>query len=135
MRRGALVVCLLALIVCGFRGDGAAQSAAGPVTTANGSLRISVDAPVTGSTAVQPFLIGGWTLDVLSSSGSGMDAVHVWAMPGTGSPIFLGVAEMNVARPDVAASYGAQFQPSGFNLISTIVLSPGTYVLNVYGRR
>ena len=96
---------------------------------------MSVDAPVSGATVLPPFLVGGWALDLSASGGSGIDAVHVWAAPVSGSPVFLGAAEMNVTRPDVAAVYGAQFQQSGFNVVATTALSPGAYVLYVYARR
>ncbi len=133
MGQRLLVVCLLAS--CCVPSNAVAQSAAGQVTIANGSLRMSTDAPAAGSTIVQPFLVGGWALDLLASSGSGIDAVHVWATPVSGPAIFVGAASMNVARDDVAAAFGAQFQQSGFSLFATAALSPGAYVLSVYARR
>jgi hypothetical protein len=135
MGQRPLVAYLFASIVCWVPAQVVAQSPAGTMTIANGPLRMSTDAPAAGSTMVQPFLIGGWALDLLASNGSGIDAVHVWAMPASGPPIFVGAASMNVARPDVAAAFGAQFQQSGFSLFAPSMLNPGAYTLVVYARR
>lgn len=133
MHRYSFVLVLLITLVVVYPRDGFAQ--APRVTVGNGSLRMSTDAPAAGTTVVQPFLIGGWALDLTASGGSGVDEVQVWALPASGTGIFLGAAELNVARPDVAAVYGAQFSHTGFFLIATAVLNPGTYTLRVYARR
>ena len=123
---GALVLCVL----------GAARAtAAQEGVVASGALRLSTDAPATGSSVLPPFLVGGWALETSAASGSGVDAVHVWASPAIGPAIFLGVAAMNAARPDVAAIFGAQFQQAGFNLVVTTALPPGNYTLQVLARR
>ncbi len=63
-----------------------------------------------------------------------MDAIHVYAWPiAGGSPIFLGAANMGIARPDVGGIYGAAFSSSGFSLLAT-GLSGGTYDLAIYAR-
>ena len=67
----------------------------------NGPLRLTTDMPVAGQTVTVPFAVGGWALDQLASSGTGIDAVHVYAFPIIGPPIFLGPATMGIARPDV----------------------------------
>ena len=54
-----------------------------------------LDTPVFGE-VVQPFVVAGWAIDLAAWSGTGVDAVHVWAYPTPGSgatPIFLGVAD------------------------------------------
>ena len=56
-------------------------------TTANGTLRLQVDAPGTGATVDSPFLLGGWALDTASPVGPNIDAIHVWAFPVMGAPI------------------------------------------------
>jgi hypothetical protein len=65
-----------------------------------------------------------------------VDALHVWAFPNPGSgtpPIFLGVAQYGVSRPDVGAAFGAQYTNSGFNLTAG-TLAPNTYDIVVYAR-
>ena len=68
----------------------------------------------------QPFKVAGWALDLASTTGTGVDTVHVWAYPnpGSGQPaIFIGAATYGNARPDVATAFGsARFTNSGFSL-------------------
>src|SRR4029077_2899901 len=87
--------------------------------TSAASLRLQVDTPGRTATVETPFLVAGWALDLRSVSGSNIDAIHVWAFPVNGPPIFIGAATLNVARPDVAGVFGAQFQGAGFGLITT----------------
>ena len=94
-----------------------------------------IDRPGPG-TSLTDFLISGWAVDTGAPSGTGIDAVHVYAFPNPGSgaaPIFLGVAAYGAERPDVA-SYkgGAQFTKSGYSL-SVAGLQPGNYLLAVFG--
>ena len=49
-------------------------------------------------------------------------------------PIFLGVAAYGDARPDVAATYGAQFEHAAHSL-TVDQLAPGTYDIVVYPHR
>jgi hypothetical protein len=77
-------------------------------------------------------VISGWALDRAVASGTGIDALHVWAYPVGGSaPIFVGVAAYGGYRPDVGAIFGRQFDNTGFTL-SGITLSPGRYDLAVF---
>jgi len=62
-----------------------------------------------------------------------MDAVHVWAHPAAGNPVFLGAATYGLPRPDVAALHGLQFTPSGFSLRASSVLAAGPWSIVVYG--
>ena len=62
------------------------NDAAGPietvqrtVTVANSQTITSVDTPVNNATVASPFLIGGWAIDTGAPSGTGVDALHVWA--------------------------------------------------------
>jgi hypothetical protein len=99
--------------------------------------RIAIGTPADGAALAQPFNMTGWALDTGASSGSGVDAVHVYAFRNDGSgtaPQFLGVATYGTNRPDVAAIYGAQFAPSGFE-IRVAGLAPGPYRLVAYARR
>jgi hypothetical protein len=97
---------------------------------------VAIGAPVYGANVGSTFLIGGWALDLRSSSGPGVDTLHVWAYPNPGSgtaPIFLGVAGYGVFRPDVGAAFGPQFTNSGFNLTAG-PLAPGIYDVVVFAR-
>jgi hypothetical protein len=101
------------------------------VVGATASPRMAFDAPVNGSAITEPFAIGGWAIDLGSSSGTGVDAIHVYAYPNPGSgaaPVFVGVAGYGGARGDIAAAYGARFQNSGFGL-GVSSLPPGAYQL------
>ncbi len=110
--------------------------------TVSATALMSIDAPGAESTITAPtFEIGGWSIDraVESTvqSGTGVDTLHVYAFPNPGSgdaPIFLGVATLGVARPDVGAAYGARYGDSGYTLIvdrATLGLAPGVYNIAV----
>src|SRR6187402_3521960 len=77
---------------------------------ANGTLRLAIDTPNALTPVALPFAVAGWTLDQsAASSTTGIDAVHVYARPVVGTPIFLGAAELGRDRPDVAAAFGAGY--------------------------
>ena len=103
-----------------------------PVTI-RASSRLVVDTPQDGSSVSPRFTIAGWALDAGAATGTGVDAVHVWAYPAAGgAPVFAGAGVLGDARPDVGAIFGAQFANAGYHLeVST--LPPGTYTLVVYG--
>ena len=102
-----------------------------PQTTAPA---MQIDTPANGARLRQPFLLAGWAFDAEALSGTGIDALHVWAYPGTGAaPIFVGAATYGGARPDVGAFFGAQFNPSGFGL-NVRELPPGAYQIVAFGR-
>ena len=104
------------------------------VTVASG-LRMAVDAPVQGATALPSFVVAGWALDGSAITGSGIDAVHVWAYPSSGAaPSFAGAATLGHSRPDVAAAFGSQFGTAGYAL-AVENLAPGSYTLIVYARQ
>lgn len=94
--------------------------------------RLTIDGPVSG-TVTPPFLISGWAIDLASASGTGVDAVHIWAFPTTGAAgQFIGTAPFSV-RPDVGAIFGSRFTNSGYSL-TVDTLAPGTYDLIVFAR-
>jgi hypothetical protein len=97
------------------------------------STAIVLDTPSNGVNVAQGFVVGGWALDFGAASGAGADVVHVYAYPldTGGAPIFLGVAPVNVRRPDVAAAFGAQFDVTGFNLVAP-ALAAGNYRIVAY---
>jgi glucose/arabinose dehydrogenase len=102
-----------------------------PQTTAPA---IHIDTPGNGARVRQPFLLAGWALDTAAPAGTGIDALHVWAYPGTGAaPLFVGAATYGGARPDVGAAFGAQFIPSAFGL-TVRGLAPGAYQIVAFGR-
>ena len=92
---------------------------------------MTIDTPPDGATAAQPFLLAGWAIDRDAPSGTGIDAVHVWAFPDNGAAVFIGAAATGGVRGDVAAIYGAQFATSGYNLAVT-GLATGSYQIVVY---
>lgn len=104
------------------------------VTVQQAPARIVIDGP--GVTAAVPFTVGGWAVDPAGggSDGPGVDAVHVWAYPEVGlGPVFLGAAQIGIARPDVGAYLGSAFTTSGFQLANAW-LAPGSYRLVVFAR-
>jgi hypothetical protein len=103
-----------------------------PVTIASRSWLV-LDTPASGS-ALQPrFAVAGWAADPGAQTGTGIDAIHVWAYPSAGgAPVFVGAAMLGDARPDVGQFLGAQFANAGFHLEAS-GLSPGTYDLIAYG--
>jgi hypothetical protein len=97
---------------------------------------MSIDVPGNGTTvSSRGFQVAGWAIDRGSSSGPGIDAIHVYAWPVSGAaPIFIGAANYGIARPDVAGAFGgSQFTASGFSILATGI-PPGTYDLAVYAR-
>ncbi|OFW26098.1 MAG: hypothetical protein A3H97_14125 [Acidobacteria bacterium RIFCSPLOWO2_02_FULL_65_29] len=99
------------------------------------SMRLAIDTPADGVVSQQTVVVAGWAIDLASTDGSGIDTVHVWAYPTAGGdPVFLGVASIGDARPDVAAIYGQQFERSSFSLVAP-PLALGTYDIVVYPHR
>jgi glucose/arabinose dehydrogenase len=100
--------------------------------TVEANARMAVDLPANGSSGAQPFTVAGWALDLAAASGTGVDAVHVWAVPASGAaPVFLGVAGYGTSRPDVGTVFGSRFIPSGYGL-SANGLASGAYQVVVY---
>jgi hypothetical protein len=89
---------------------------------------MTIDTPTTGAVA-EPFFLSGWALDRGSVSGTGIDAVHVWAYPSSGAPpVFVGAAALGEQRDDVGTAFGSQFNSSGYCL-TVAGLAAGTYTL------
>lgn len=102
--------------------------------TVEATTLMSVDTPASGTSTTQPLVIAGWAADFGAASGTGVDAIHVWAYPADGTaPRFVGTAGYGGARGDVGAAFGAQFAHSGFGL-TVRSLPPGTYTIVVYAR-
>ena len=90
-----------------------------PVSVSGGTspsnVAISIDTPANNATVSGAFTVAGWAIDRGAATGSGVDAVHVYAYPNPGSgtaPVFLGSASYGGARGDVGSAYGAQFTNS-----------------------
>jgi hypothetical protein len=80
-----------------------------------------VDAPRDNDEVTQPFLVAGWAADLARTSGTGVDAVNVYAYPEAGgNPIFLGTAQYGAwPRPDVGQYYkDSAMNGSGFLLLA-----------------
>jgi len=93
----------------------------------------SVDLPASNAIVGTSFTVAGWAIDRAAPAGTGVSAVHVYAFAaGSSTPIFLGVATLGIARPDVGAVFGSPFTPSGYSL--TASLPPGTYDVYTYAR-
>lgn len=94
--------------------------------------RLYVDSPANSATVAGQLTVSGWAVDLNSTSGTGVDAIHAYAFPLTGGQIFLGSASFT-QRLDVASYFGnSRFSNSGFALTSS--LPPGVYTVGVYAR-
>jgi hypothetical protein len=94
------------------------------------STLTTIDVPAVGQTTRPGASVSGWALNRDATSGTGIDAVHVWAYPNPGSgqaPAYIGVASYGVFRPDVGAAFGSSFNNAGFT-ITIPSLTPGEYL-------
>ena len=96
---------------------------------------VQIDGPPPNATRAQPFLIGGWAVDLGASSGTGVDVVSVTATRvGSGVTTFIGNAMYGGPRPDVAKAFGRPgFMNCSWGLFVT-GLTPGTYDLTATPR-
>ena len=85
---------------------------AAPILRVTPGPFVVIDSPVAGSVG-QPLTVRGWAVDGTAPTGTGVDAVHVYATPAGGAPVFLGAATYGQSRPDVGAAHGSRFTPSG----------------------
>lgn len=92
---------------------------------------MSLDLLASGASVTGPFQIAGWAIDRGAPAGTGVDAIHVWAVPTNGgAPVFAGVALYGFSRSDIRSIFGAQFEASGYWL--TVSLPPGTYAIAAF---
>jgi len=95
------------------------------------SVQAVIDTPAPGPVG-SSFTVAGWAIEEASTSGTGIDAVHVWAYPAAGgAPVFLGVAAYGDARPDIGGLFGDQFTGASYSL-AVDNLAFGTYDVVVY---
>jgi YVTN family beta-propeller protein len=102
--------------------------------TINSSPAGFVEAPRQTDEVTQPFLVAGWAADLARASGTGVDAVNVYAYPASGgAPLFVGSAQYGSwPRPDVANFYqDSSLTPSGY-LMLVSGLAVGRYTLVAY---
>jgi uncharacterized repeat protein (TIGR03803 family) len=101
-----------------------------------------IDTPATGSTHVrsQPMTISGWAIDRASTSGPGVDVIHIWAFPANGvfgqGGVFLSVGTYGHSRTDVGAAYGStRFNNSGYSATvpGNTIPSTGSWDIVVFG--
>lgn len=94
--------------------------------------RMWVDSPAQNQNTSQNLIIAGWAVDLASTQSSGVDAIHCYAYPaGSNTPIWLGAAATNIARPDVGNAFAAaRFAASGFRLDTP--LGPGAYTIVIF---
>ncbi|MDQ3539920.1 MAG: hypothetical protein M3440_04465, partial [Chloroflexota bacterium] len=112
------------------------QSIAVDVTMTVTGTRMALDTPVHGYQVGTTFTVAGWALDVAATSGTGVSEVQVYAYPNPGSGqtgTALGTATYGGSRPDVGASFGAQFTNSAYTKQITS-LTPGTYQISVFAK-
>jgi len=106
------------------------------VNATNSNPQMNIDSPPAGASRARSFTISGWAVDTGAPSGTGIDAIHVWAFPVGGGPqFFVGVATYGLARPDVGTYVGSsQFNNSGYTISMTSgnVPSPGLYDFYVF---
>ena len=103
------------------------------VTIEGGGL-VAIESPLANATIAPPFIVRGFALDGAATSGTGVSGLLAYAFPvAGGSPISLGVPTYGIARPDVAAIVGPQFQNSGFSL-TVPALAPGAYDVAIISR-
>ena len=94
--------------------------------------QVVVDVPRANAAVREPFMVGGWAVDLDATAGTGVTTLHAWAYPAAGgAPLFLGATAYGGSRPDVAAVHGDQFKESGFGLIVES-LPAGDYDLAVF---
>jgi hypothetical protein len=110
----------------GARGDIPLSSTFNISASLLSGSQVVMDSPSPGSTVVDTLAVAGWAIDLTAASGTGVDAVYVWAYPANGSAAqFLGVAAYGLARPDIGGAFGSQFTNSGYAL--NVAVNPGTY--------
>jgi len=92
--------------------------------------QMNIDQPLPGA-VTSPFVVSGWAVDLSAQTGSGADAVHIWAAPTNGAPpIFLTATTPSLPRQDIAGAFGSNFLNSGY--WAKVSLPVGSYQLMVF---
>ncbi len=99
--------------------------------TIDSSTFTVIDTLQPNASVTVPFELGGWAVDLSAATGSGVDAVNVYAYPDSGgAPTFIGTSGPRI-RPDLVPYFGQQFLLSGFD-IAVDGLAPGGYTMVAY---
>jgi hypothetical protein len=119
-----------------FVKDGARISVVVSIHPASDGAAIAayIDDPVADASVRGSFRVAGWAADTQAWNGAGIGTVHVWAQrtdAGDQPPVFLGEAEVGLARPDVGDAQGRQFERAGWS-VQAPALGPGTYDITAY---
>jgi uncharacterized repeat protein (TIGR03803 family) len=104
------------------------------VNATNSNPAMFIDEPANGVVIGNSLTVSGWSIDRGAPAGTGVSAIHAWALPTSGAPgAFLGVASYGLPRPDVGSVFGGQFTNSGYTLIADASgLAPGPYYIVVF---
>ncbi|MCB0057865.1 MAG: hypothetical protein KDE45_12605, partial [Caldilineaceae bacterium] len=95
-----------------------------------------IEQPTAGAFVSSAATLRGFAIDLASSSGTGIDMVHIYLDGPYGTGAIIGAATYGLDRPDIAAQYGSRFGPSGWELLwNTAGLSLGPHQLYVYAHR
>jgi len=97
--------------------------------------QMNIDSPLPNRWLIRPFTLSGWAVDTGAPSGSGIDAIHVWAFRVGGGQSFVGAATYGLSRPDVGAYLGSsQFNNSGYSITidSSNLPTAGVYDFYVF---
>ena len=95
-----------------------------------------IERPGAGAFVTGTVVLSGFAIDLASTSGTGIDRVHIYLDGPVGTGTIIGGATYGLARPDVAAQYGARFGPSGWELAwNTSAIAPGVHTLTLYAHR
>ena len=112
--------------------DGQSSTSTGMLNVLGGPA-MAIDVPASGAAAGQPLVVRGWAVDTAVTSGSGIDAVHVYVTPAGGAPLFLGAAQYGTSRPDVAQTTARSSHSADSRCGPSTVLAPGAYTITAYG--
>lgn len=95
-----------------------------------------IEQPPSGALVAGITTLRGFAIDRGSSTGTGIDTVHIYLDGPYGTGTIIGGATYGLDRPDVAAQYGARFGPSGWELAwDTSGVAPGVHQLYLYAHR
>lgn len=95
-----------------------------------------IEQPSAGANISGTVTLSGFAIDLGSSSGTGVDAVHIYLDGPHGTGTFIGAATYGLNRPDVAAQYGTRFAASGWERTwDTTGVVPGIHWLYLYAHR
>jgi hypothetical protein len=95
-----------------------------------------VDTPADDATVTRPFALSGWAIDRGAATGTGIDAIHIWAYSlDWSTATFVTLGSYGSARGDIGSIFGAQFTNAGFSAaVSSSNLPAGSYYLVTFGR-